>query len=118
MNNQPELRKTLLRIAEDILSIGVLGVMAAALIFMIIAMADKNNKGEAPIGSFAVREFNQGWRLQGEGLNVQVELPARFDPAVGEVFLVNELPPDIGDGMSLMARGSMEDVTEMQRGLL
>ncbi|MCR5474752.1 MAG: HD-GYP domain-containing protein [Lachnospiraceae bacterium] len=100
-----------LRILEDALKAGVLLILAVSIILMGIALVDRNTEGEAPMGSFEETTFVDNWTLLVNGLTVRVRLPISVNVKEGkDLTIINTLPEDIHDGMSLMMRASMEDI--------
>ncbi|MCR5093886.1 MAG: HD-GYP domain-containing protein [Lachnospiraceae bacterium] len=106
-----ERKNRIIRILEEFLKIGVLFMLTISIVIMGIAFFDTNTKGEAPVGDFSTRDFNYGWRIEGENHLWTTTLPTELDRKPGEMtIMVNTLPSDIGDGMKLMIRSAMEDV--------
>ncbi|MCR5672104.1 MAG: HD-GYP domain-containing protein [Lachnospiraceae bacterium] len=102
-------------ITEDrltrVVKLGLVILFAITLITIVIALFDPNNEGEAAIGSFGTKDFNEGWTLNYNGTSSQVSLPMYVPAASGdEIIISNRLPKNLSNGMSLMVRASMEDV--------
>lgn len=100
---------------EDLLTawvkIGLVLMLAITILMMLIATIDGNTKGEASIGSFGTKDFNEGWLLTQNDITNNVSLPAYVDATFGdEIIINNTLPSNISNGMSLMIRASMQDV--------
>ncbi len=100
---------------EDILTawvkVGLVLTFAITLLMMFIAAVDGNTKGEASVGSFGTKDFNEGWLLTQNDITNTVSLPAYVDSSLGdEIIINNTLPSNISNGMSLMVRTSMQDV--------
>ncbi|MBE5907000.1 MAG: HD-GYP domain-containing protein, partial [Lachnospiraceae bacterium] len=97
------------KIQEDVVRIVVLFVVSMIIILNLIAMFDNNTKQEAPMGTFAVQRFNKGWRLVSGGKEETLTLPVKMKKGK-EVVIVNRLPKELTDKMSIMMRASMEDM--------
>ena len=98
-------------ISETVLRMGVLFCLALTIILMSIALVDRNNDQEAYLGSFEDKEFNKGWTLIQNNQTQKVELPVDLNfKQSDEVVIVNTLPDDLSDGMSMMMRATMEDI--------
>ncbi|MBQ6319111.1 MAG: hypothetical protein IJI23_04930, partial [Lachnospiraceae bacterium] len=100
---------------EDLLAawvkVGLILMLAITILMMFIATVDSNTKGEASIGSFGTKDFNEGWLLTQNDITNTVSLPAYVDSSLGdEIIISNTLPSNISNGMSLMVRTSMQDV--------
>ncbi|MCR5674911.1 MAG: HD-GYP domain-containing protein [Lachnospiraceae bacterium] len=101
----------LLRIWDDVLRIGTFTVFVFAVLIMVIAAADGNNAEEAPMGDFSTGNLNEGWRLVENGTETAIELPTSVERKPGEeIVIVNRLPDDLTDGMSLTFRPALEDI--------
>lgn len=86
-------------------------ILIISIALALVAVFDKNSKGEASIGTFDVMDFNDGWVLTTDGDVSEVTLPVKvksYDEPL--VSIQNTLPSDLSDNMSLMVRASMEDV--------
>ena len=93
--------------AEKLFYFSIVAALIISAIIMGIARYDTDITGEADMGSFSTRSFNEGWRMD----NDSITLPATVDSHVyDEVTIINTLPDDISDGSTLMIRSSMEDV--------
>ena len=109
----------LLAITEDVVKTGVFFIFSIIVIMMAVAVADTGSEGEAAVGSFEAYDYNDGWTLIQNGKETAVTLPVGFDIDSGrEAVIINTLPDDITDGMSLMIRASMEDVAVYVDGSL
>lgn len=100
---------------EDLLTawvkVGLILMLVITILMMFIATVDSNTKGEASIGSFGTKDFNEGWLLTQNDITNTVSLPAYVDSSLGdEIIISNTLPSNISNGMSLMVRASMQDV--------
>ncbi len=100
---------------EDLLTawvkVGLILMLAITILMMFIATVDSNTKGEASIGSFGAKDFNEGWLLTQNDITNTISLPAYVDSSPGdEIIISNTLPSNISNGMSLMVRSSMQDV--------
>ncbi len=100
---------------EDLLTawvkVGLILMLVITILMMFIATVDSNTKGEASIGSFGTKDFNEGWVLTQNDITSTVSLPAYVDSSLGdEIIINNTLPSNISNGMSLMVRASMQDV--------
>ena len=100
---------------EDLLTawvkVGLILMLVITILMMFIATVDGNTKGEASIGSFGTKDFNEGWVLTQNDITSTVSLPAFVDSSLGdEIIISNTLPSNISNGMSLMVRASMQDV--------
>ena len=100
---------------EDLLTawvkVGLILMLAITILMMFIATVDSNTKGEASVGSFGTKDFNEGWLLTQNDITNTVSLPAYVDSSLGdEIIISNTLPSNISNGMSLMVRASMQDV--------
>ena len=113
-------RSSLIRILEDVLKIGTVFILAMSVVIALIAAADKSSLGEASTGSFETKSFNEGWSLTREdGSIMEILLPVTLEADSGEEIVIsNTLPDDLSDGMSLMARASMEDMYVYIDGVL
>ena len=97
---------------EDLLAawvkVGLILMLAITILMMFIATVDSNTKGEASIGSFGTKDFNEGWLLTQNDITNTISLPAYVDSSLGdEIIISNTLPSNISNGMSLMVRASM-----------
>ena len=99
-------------VLENMIRIGIVFVLAITVVLMGIAIFDRSyTEQEAYTGSFNRYDFNTGWILNMDGKEEVVTLPVTVDCELGEVVtIVNHLPDDISDGMSLMIRAAMEDI--------
>ncbi len=98
-------------IAERIIRIGLLFVLALTGIIICVALFDKNPEQEAYIGNFRADSFNYKWRYEGSAETDYITLPVAVDKKYGdEVVIVNTLPRYLGNGMTLLVRSSMDDV--------
>lgn len=100
---------------EDLLTawvkVGLILMLVITILMMFIATVDSNTKGEASVGSFGTKDFNEGWLLTQNDITNTVSLPAYVDSSLGdEIIINNTLPSNISNGMSLMVRTSMQDV--------
>ena len=100
-------------VIDNLLRIGVAFILAISVVSMVIALVDSSSADqEADIGSFDTTDLNDGWTLSIYGREEPVTLPVAIDAGVGDtVTLVNHLPGGVSDGMTLMFRAAMEDVT-------
>jgi len=98
-------------IIEFFIKRGIIITFLVTAVIIMIAIFDKNEKGEASIGEFEVIEFDSGWSLTSRSGTKEISLPYEDKFASGsEVYLVKTLPDNISDGMSLTLRASMQDV--------
>ena len=98
-------------ILENLISIGLLFVLALTIVTMGIAFFDRRNADEAYMGSFETDSFNQGWTISGDDSGKKIELPWVVPSEYGDkITIVNTLPRLLNNGMSLMVRSNMEDV--------
>lgn len=88
-------------------------LLLIVVILVFIAVFSKNNEGEASIGSFDVTDYSTGWTLQSDGADITViDLPQDLSGnETDKVTIIKTLPNNISDGMSLMFRASMENVS-------
>ena len=94
----------------------MLGITVIITVVSAIAPADK---GEASVGSFGSKTFNTGWTMTYNGSSRQIDLPLYVDADPGdEIIISNKLPSNLSDGMSLMVRSSMQDVSVYVDGRL
>ena len=108
MNTEKEIRE---RLIDYFTAITVSIVFAITIIIILIAVFDKNNEGEASVGTFEVYEYNDGWQLSLGNVRENIDLPANIDCNKGDVLtIINTLPENLADNMSLMIRASMEEV--------
>ena len=117
MNNNQSIRN------EDILTawvrIGLILMLGITIVMVFIAMVSHNTKGEASIGSFGAKDYNEGWTLTYNGSKETVSLPAYVDCKSGEeVVISNTLPSNLSNSMSLMVRSTMEDIVVYVDGRL
>lgn len=104
-------KEKITQIATGIVKVGMLVLFTCTLVIMTVAVMDNNTSGEAPIGSFGTKNFNDDWTLAFNGKTSEITLPAYVDSNAGDqVVISNTLPKNISNGMSLMVRASMEDV--------
>ena len=107
-----EKKGTIESILTDTVRLGALFILAVTVIIMLIAAIDNDTVGEASIGSFESGDFSEGWTLMFHGERQTIDLPMNLDCEKGdEVILSKNLPDDLCDGMSIMMRASMEDVS-------
>ncbi len=93
-----------------------LGITVIIMAVSVIAPADR---GEASIGSFGSKTFNTGWTMTYNGSSREIDLPSYVDVNPGdEIIISNKLPLNLSDGMSLMVRSSMQDVSVYVGGRL
>lgn len=98
-------------ILENLISFGLLFVLALTIVTMGIAFFDRRDADEAYMGSFETDSFNQGWTVSGDETGEKIELPWIVPSEYGDrITIVNTLPRLINNGMSLMVRSTMEDV--------
>ena len=103
-------KQRILNILENIVRFGTIIMICVTTAIVLIAVFDRNSKGEADIGSFESRDFNEGWVLVQDGDTKEITLPAKTDARDDEeISLRNTLPSDISDGMNIMFRSSMQD---------
>lgn len=94
----------------------MLGITVIITVMSVVAPVDK---GEASIGSFGSKKFNTGWTMTCKGSSREIDLPMYVDAEPGEEIIIsNRLPANLSDGMSLMFRSSMQDVTVYVDGRL
>ena len=104
-----KVRKT--ETASAVIKAVLIFLFAVNLIVMAIAVVDKDNGDEAPMGSFGAKDYNDGWILTHNGKSEAVTLPVYVDCDSGdEIIITNTLPKNLSNGMSLMLRASMEDM--------
>ena len=104
-------KEKITQIATGAVRTGLLVIFTCTLLIMIVALMDTDTTGEAPIGSFGTKDFNEGWTLTFKGDSRTVNLPLYVDSEKGdELVISNTLPNNVVNGMSLMVRASMEDV--------
>lgn len=107
-----ERKGTIETILTDTVRLGALFILAVTVILMVIAAIDKDTTGEASTGSFEAGDFSTDWTIMFHGERQTVDLPMNLDCEKGdEVILSKDLPNDLSDGMSIMMRASMEDVS-------
>ena len=85
---------------EDLLTawvkVGLILMLVITILMMFIATVDSNTKGEASIGSFGTKDFNEGWLLTQNDITNTVSLPAYVDSSLGdEIIISNTLPSNI-----------------------
>lgn len=92
----------------------LLGVIAT----FIVAALSPRLKGDAYIGDFSYMEMNEDWTVIGDGAysgetpKEAVSLPYSIKQHKGHIISYSRnLPADIDDGMRLMTRSSMQDIT-------
>lgn len=94
-----------------LIKLGLVIVFFVTFLTAVAALFDKDNEGEASIGSFGTKDFNEGWTLMYNGESSEVTLPMYVPAKSGEeIILSNTLPKNLSNGMSLMVRASMEDI--------
>lgn len=103
-------KNRLISTLESLLRIGMIALLSMTVIIMLIAVFDRNAEGEAYTGSFESNVFNDGWKMEEEGRLKPVNIPAEGQMLGESVVLLNTLPENLSDGMSLMVKSSMEDV--------
>ena len=119
MTMKRERKGTIESILTDTVRLGALFVLAVTVIIMLIAAFDNDTAGEASIGSFESGDFNEGWSLMFHGERQTIDLPMNLECEKGdEVILSKNLPDDLCDGMSIMMRAAMEDVSIYVNGRL
>ena len=112
-------RDRFIKIITSAVRSGIMLLFALALLIMLVAAFDDETSGEAYIGSFGTKDFNEGWMMKCHGENRPVSLPCYIDSKAGdEVILSNTLPSNLSNGMSMMVRASMEDVVVYVNGKL
>ena len=106
-----ERTKKIEKIATKTTASGLLLFLILTAAVMTVALFATDTSDEAPIGSFDVIDFNEGWGVMLHGQKQIVTLPAKIDCDKGdELILSNVLPDDIVDGMSMMTRASTVDI--------
>lgn len=100
---------------EDLLTawvrIGLILMLSITIVIMLIAVFDRNTKGEASVGSFGAKDYNEGWVATYNDTSATVSLPAFIECEPGdEIIITNTLPANLTNDMSLMIRSTMEDV--------
>lgn len=104
--------QTVVGVIDNIIRLGVMFILAITFIIMGVAMWDSNNSQELYKGSFSTASLDRNWILVSRGTERKVDLPLKLGTEKGEeIELVNSLPDDLSDGMSLMIRANMQDVT-------
>ncbi len=107
-----EKKDNLINIISETVRLGLLFSLTVTVIIMVIAALDRNSTGEAPMGLFESRDFNEGWTLMLHGEQNDITLPSNIDTNPGdELILSNVLPEDIDNGMTIMMRASMQDIS-------
>ncbi|MBP5594744.1 MAG: HD-GYP domain-containing protein [Pseudobutyrivibrio sp.] len=105
-------RQAVVGVIDSIIRLGVMFILAITFIIMGVAMWDSNNSQELYKGSFSTVTLDRNWILVSRGAERKVDLPLKLGTEKGEeIELVNSLPDDLSDGMSLMIRANMQDVT-------
>ncbi|MBQ7470372.1 MAG: HD-GYP domain-containing protein [Pseudobutyrivibrio sp.] len=105
-------RQAVVGVIDSIIRLGVMFILAITFIIMGVAMWDSNNSQELYKGSFSTATLDRNWILVSRGTERKVDLPLKLGTEKGEeIELVNSLPDDLSDGMSLMIRANMQDVT-------
>lgn len=85
-------------------------LLITAILFFVIAMLGKRVAGEANIGDFEARTFNEGWVFRGEGEGQEIVLPTVVPAQKGETIAIENVLPDyVKDGMRLSMRTAMQD---------
>lgn len=103
---------TIIGIVDSFLRIGLLFILAITFITMGIACFDQDMSQELYKGSFDAVTFDKNWRMITDSGERLIDLPIKLNTKPGEpVYLINDLPDDLSDGMSLMTRATMQDVT-------
>lgn len=106
-------------VANEVVRLGTFFTLAIMVMIMCIAVFDKRTDGEAPIGSFTSKDLNSDWVMMMDGERSEITLPATVDAQRGdEIILSRELPGNLSNGMSLMVRTAMQDVTVYVDGRL
>lgn len=86
-------------------------IFVIILILLGIALFDRDNKGEAPVGDFSKIDFTKRWQVSYEDKEEMMDLPGLVEvPKYTKITLTNELPDYITDGMSMMVRTNVEDI--------
>lgn len=107
-----ETGQSVVGVIDNIVRLGVMFILAITFIIMGVAMWDSNNSQELYKGSFSAATLDRNWTLLSRGTERKVDLPLELNTEKGEeIELVNSLPGDLSDGMSLMIRANMQDVT-------
>ena len=95
-------------IAERVIRIGLLFVLALTGIIIGFALFFENSSQEAYIGSFRADGFNYKWRFEDSAETDYFSLPIAVDKSRGdEVVIVNTLPRYLSNGMTLLVRSTM-----------
>ena len=103
---------TIIGITDRFIRIGLLLVLAITFITMGIACFDQDMSRELYKGSFDAVTLDKNWNLITEEGERLIDLPIKLNTKPGEaVYLINTLPDDLSDGMSLMTRATIQDVT-------
>jgi len=85
-------------------------LLITAVLFFGIAMFGKRVAGEANVGDFQARTFNEGWVVLGEGEAREIVLPTVVPAQKGETIAIENVLPDyVKDGMRLSMRTAMQD---------
>ena len=108
-----EKQKRISKIHEAVILSATVCMIAVITVLMIVAIFDRESRGEAPLGSFEVTDFNDNWYLSGNRVtDGKIALPYSITGANhnDEVRIINTLPDDLSDGSSLMVRSVMEDI--------
>lgn len=92
--------------------IGVVANVVLVLVmgFFLVALLGKPGTGEANIGSFETKPFNENWSIRKDDTYQKITLPALWgieEPTT--VILENTLPKDAGKGMCFSMRTAMHD---------
>ncbi|MCR5355818.1 MAG: response regulator [Lachnospiraceae bacterium] len=98
-------------VISKILEVFVLSFMAVIAFFIIAAFIPAKGSAEANTGSFDSYAYNEGWTIKTDDSESEVTLPVKADCKPGDqITIINILPDDVSDGMTLMLRTNIEDV--------
>lgn len=86
------------------------------ILIFLYAVVGKPLKGEPRVGNYSVGNLSDGWELSGlkNGEKRTVTLPASIERDTLEgrsVSISRALPEDLADGMNILARSIMQDIT-------
>ena len=94
-------------------------LLIMAIGFFLAAMFGTAGSGEANIGDFGTKSFNENWSVVDDTAHQNITLPVFWDIEQDTtIILENILPEDICDGMSFCMRTSMHDYTFYVNGAL
>lgn len=87
-------------------------LLIIAICFVGAALLGEKKTGEAYIGDFGTKPFNENWNVKWDSNEQVLSLPAYLEDCKDTtVIMENTLPDDISDGMRLCMRSALQEIS-------